>query len=130
MLRAAPLLLLLALPGFPDAGSPDAGAGDADGGRPAAGPVARWTMLPAELMADAGATDLVEVSVGASVEVPLQKKTVLTVCDAVLAEVEDRPSGLRFTGVDAGTTRCGLWFFRNPFPQRTVRLTVVPVPVP
>ncbi len=102
----------------------DAGPGDAGAGGDA-GPLARWTLLEPWQVEDAGATDLVELSVGAWLEVPLAKPVVLTVCDAVLAEVEALSTGLRFTGVDAGATHCGLWFFRSPFPQRTVDLRVV-----
>jgi hypothetical protein len=114
-----------ALPSSLDGGIADAGRdAGADGGLDA-GPLARWTLFEPGQVADAGATDLVELSVGAWVEVPLDKPVVLTVCDAPLAAVEERPKGLRFTGLDAGATHCGLWFFSNAFPQRYVEVRVV-----
>jgi hypothetical protein len=103
------------------AGGPDAGA-PMDAGVRA---VARWTAYQGDAVADAGATDLVEVSVGAMVEVPVPQPVVMTVCDAPLAQVETRAEGTRFTGLRPGATHCGLWFFKAAFPQRYVELRVV-----
>jgi hypothetical protein len=74
---------------------------------------------------DAGATDLVELSLGASVEVPLPMPAVMTVCDAPLASVELTDAGVRLAGRERGLTHCGLWFYRNAFPQRLVEVRVI-----
>jgi len=135
MVRGAALAMLgLALaaataPGAPSAPpAPDAGldGGTPDAGAPHPSPLARWTEYPPAQVADAGATDLVELSVGAFVDLRLPYPVLVSVCDAALATIEDRPDGgLRFTGVDGGATHCGLWFFSNSFPQRYVDVRVV-----
>lgn len=117
----------------PDAGirSPDAGAADAgrqpgtDGGTDA-GLVSRWSRAE-EAWFEGGYSDLIELSLDASVEVPFPRPIITTICDdASLVTLQALPEALRFTGVKPGVTSCGFWFELRPFPNRFVQVVVQP----
>jgi hypothetical protein len=145
MTRALFLLLVVTLeaggtpdggrPGAPDAGQPgDGGVAGRDGGarpevdagRPDAGPPASWRAFTGESLFDGGVSDLVELKVGASIEVSFPRQTVSIVCDDVtLFTLEPLVTTFRFTGLKPGHTHCGFWFEPNSFPNRYVDITVL-----
>jgi hypothetical protein len=125
-------LLLQAAP--PDAGAADSGSALAvgtDGGSDAgldAGPIATWRAY-AGLFAfdDAGTTDVVTVSVGASVEVRFPRTSFSSTCDdRELFTIVGLVDSYRITGLKPGQTHCGFWFEKRPWPNRYVEVNVVP----
>jgi hypothetical protein len=130
-----PLLLCVLLQVAPvDAGVRDAGiAADAgvDGGVDAgvdAGPVTSWRAFEG-LVAfdDAGTTDVVTVSVGASVEFHFPRASLSSTCDdRDLFTLVGLVDSFRLTGLKPGQTHCGFWFERRAWPNRYVEVNVVP----
>jgi len=95
-----------------------------DAGRPF---VDRWFWMSDGGTYPSGATDRVEVRVGHWVDVHLYKPAVMTVCDAPIVSVKGEGDAVRFTALDAGSTRCGFWLGQaQPFPDRLVDVEVVP----
>jgi hypothetical protein len=125
------LPLLLVLSGSPltgravDAGAIDGGPlEETDGG---GSTLARWQGLAdGGTLYDGGFTDLVELSVNASVELVFPRQVVLTVCDSPLVEVATQKDSLRLVGAEPGVTQCGFWFDRSAVPSRYVRVSVEP----
>lgn len=112
-----------------DAGVRDGGLADAatvDPGAADGGSRARWRTWESALF-DGGVSDLVELSVGAQVELTFPQRTVAVICDdPTLFTLEALPTSHRFTGLKPGHTHCGFWYAPQPFPHRYVSIAVAP----
>lgn len=112
-----------------DAGVEDgglAGAATVDAGAADGGSRARWRPWEGALF-DGGVSDLVELPVGAQVELTFPQRTVAIICDdPTLFTLEALPTTHRFTGLKPGHTHCGFWYAARPFPHRYVDIAVVP----
>ena len=97
---------------------------------PAAVPEHRalWIAWDGGDLLDGGETDLLELTVGRTVELRLPRAVVLQVCDAPLVGIETRAGDvtLEVTGLRAGTTHCGFWYQRSPGPNRYFGVVVTP----
>jgi hypothetical protein len=116
-----------------DAGQGDAGLADAgarDGGTPDTGPPkrARWSWVHADggWLLDGGVSDVLSVSVGETAEVRFPHPIILMQCDEVLLSLSATVDTLLLKGEKAGHTQCGFWWFRQPFPNRMMDVTVAP----
>lgn len=89
--------------------------------------MARWQAFnDGGVLFDGGFTDLVELSVDASVELVFPRQVILTVCDAPIVEVAPQKASLRLVGTEPGATQCGFWFDRGAVPNRFVRVSIDP----
>ncbi len=123
-----------ASPSFVSASASDAGRGvdgGSDGGFDAghdAGPIATWRAFEGMVaFDDAGTTDVVTVSVGASVEFHFPRTSFSSTCDdRELFTIEGLVDSFRITGLKPGQTHCGFWFDKRAWPNRYVEVNVVP----
>lgn len=128
--------------GTSDAGSADAGArlmrdgglaprdGGLDAGVPVALKRARWSWTHGDggWLLDGGVSDVLSVSVGETAEVRFPHPIILMQCDEVLLSLSATEDTLLLKGEQAGHTQCGFWWFRQPFPNRMMDVTVHPAP--
>lgn len=118
----------------PDAGTPRSDGGSADGGGDAgtSPPPKRarwsWTHGDGGWLLDGGVSDILTVSVGETAEVRFPHPIILMQCDEVLLSLSATEDTLLLTGEKAGHTQCGFWWFRQPFPNRMMDVTVAPAP--
>lgn len=112
-----------------DAGSPR-GDGGSDAGTSPPPKRARWSWTHADggWLLDGGVSDLLTVSVGETAEVRFPHPIILMQCDEVLLSLSATEDTLLLTGEKAGHTQCGFWWFRQPFPNRMMDVTVAPAP--
>lgn len=119
-----------------DAGTPRGDGGSADGGGDAGTrpPPKRarwsWTHGDGGWLLDGGVSDLLTVSVGETAEVRFPHPIILMQCDEVLLSLSATEDTLLLTGEKVGHTQCGFWWFRQPFPNRMMDVTVGPPPEP
>ncbi len=111
MLLTLLLLTLAADGGTPDAGVPDAGSWkwiDGDGG---------WLL-------DGGSTDILTLRMGETARIVFPFPIVLMQCDEPLLGLGATEDTLLLTGVKAGHTACGFWFYQRAWPHRSMDVTV------
>lgn len=116
-------LLLSAFDGgaAPDAGTRDAGVSDAGSAVP---PRWQWTHDGGGWLNDGGVTDVLTMRMGETAEVKLPHPILLMQCDLPLVTLGATQDTLLLTAVQKGDTRCGFWFKKNSWPDRTMELHV------
>ena len=108
-----------------DAGQLDAGMRDGAIASPDAGPPRwAWTNGDGGWLLDGGVTDIVTVRVGETARVVFPFPIVLMQCDAPLLGLGATQDTLLLTGLDAGHTTCGFWFYERAWPHRSMDVTV------
>jgi hypothetical protein len=96
---------------------------------PLLGPATTRWFFDGGVQTDAGATDRVELSLGASLVLELPP-VAQVICDAPIVDAELLDQGLRFKALDAGITLCGVWLV-GPYrhvPNRLVDVSARPLP--
>lgn len=123
-------LLLLAgvFGGTVDAGTPDGGvdAGVADAGIDAGPPRWQWTHDGGAWLTKDAVTDILTMRVGETARVNLPLPIILMQCDQPLLTLGATTDTLLLTAIKPGDTRCGFWFRKNGYPDRTMELHVAP----
>lgn len=99
-----------------DGGVPDAGA-------PAA-PLWNWVDGDGGWLLDGGVTDILTLQVGQTARVVFPFPIVLMQCDEALLGLGANEDTLLLTGLDAGHTSCGFWFYKRAWPHRFMDVTV------
>ena len=108
--------------GFADAGTRDAGIASAV---PDAGPPRwAWTDGDGGWLLDGGVTDVLTLRVGETARVVIPFPIVLMQCDEPLLDLGATQDTLLLTGLDAGHTTCGFWFYERAWPHRSMDVTV------
>lgn len=118
-MHTAILLLVLAM----DGGS-DAGGAAPDGGVPAAPARWRWIDGDGGWLLDGGSTDVLTVRVGETARIVFPFPIVLMQCDEPLLSLGATEDTLLLTGIKAGHTACGFWFYERAWPHRSMDVTV------
>lgn len=106
--------------GLSDAGTPDAGEVSTP---------KRWTWTHATdagFLTPDGVTDVVTMRVGEIAQVKLDLPIILMQCDETLVTLDATIDTLLLKAVKPGHTRCGFWYRKNGYPDRTMELTVSP----
>ena len=88
--------------------------------------VSRWRPIKGAATFDGGFTDLVELSLDASVQLKFPRPVIMTVCDDPIVEVGPMNSAVQLTATEPGVTQCGFWFEQRTAPNRFVQVTVGP----
>ena len=96
--------------------------GGIDAGRPE---VAEWKAFDGINRFAGEATDIVRVTVGASVDIHLPRFAIQVVCDDPYVRAEALPGGYRLIGVSPGRTHCGFWFDQGQPPARYIDISVL-----
>ncbi|MBL8917014.1 MAG: hypothetical protein JNM17_40290, partial [Archangium sp.] len=107
-----------------DAGASDAGvdAGVVDAGPPRW----QWTHDGGAWLTKDAVTDILKMRVGETAQVKLPLPIILMQCDQPLLTLGATSDTLLLTATKSGDTRCGFWFRKNAFPDRTMELHVAP----
>ena len=97
-----------------------------DGGVDASCTVAQpsWQALDGGELFAGGFTDLVELPLGASLDLTLPREVIMTVCDDPLVEVQPSGGTIHLVGRRPGVTQCGFWYFKGSVPNRFARVSV------
>jgi hypothetical protein len=109
-------------------GGVDGGVGaGVDAGVRDAGPSRwQWTHDGGGWLDDGGVTDVLRMRVGETAEVKFPHPILLMQCDEPLLTLGATFDSLLLTAVKPGDTRCGFWFKKNSWPDRTMDLHVAP----
>ena len=115
------LLTLLLLTLAADAGTPDAGVADAG----IAAPVTwKWIYGDGGWLLDGGSTDVLTLRVGETARIVFPFPIVLMQCDEPLLGLGATEDTLLLSGLKAGHTACGFWFYQRAWPHRSMDVTV------
>ena len=115
------LLTLLLLTMAADAGTPDAGVADAG----IAAPVTwKWIDGDGGWLLDGGSTDVLTLRVGETARIVFPFPIVLMQCDEPLLGLGATEDTLLLSGLKAGHTACGFWFYQRAWPHRSMDVTV------
>ena len=102
-----------------DAGVPDAGV-------PTPAPPAKWKWIDGDggWLLDGGSTDVLTVRVGETARIVFPFPIVLMQCNEELLGLGATEDTLLLTGLKAGHTACGFWFYQRAWPHRSMDVTV------
>lgn len=84
----------------------------------------QWTHDGGAWLDGNGLTDRLTMRVGETAQVKLPLPIILMQCDQPLLTLGATSDTLLLTAIKAGDTRCGFWFKKNAFPDRTMELHV------
>src|SRR4051812_34154972 len=115
------LLTLLMLTLAADGGIPDGGI------TPDAGPTTGWNWIDGDggWLLDGGSTDILTLHVGDVARIVFPFPIVLMQCDEQLLGLGATEDTLLLSGLKAGHTACGFWFYERAWPHRSMDVTVL-----
>lgn len=86
----------------------------------------KWAHADGGFLTPDGVTDTLSMRVGETAHIKLDLPIILMQCDEPLLQLDATIDTLLLKALKPGKTRCGFWYKRNSYPDRTMELTVSP----